>query len=136
MLVLERNLSTEKDELSESLLQFVQEMFFLRTGRRFDLSEPVGRERYYLTICLVLLRVMKCETNRLIINVPPRYGKTELLIHFVAWALAQFPDSNFLYVSYSLGLAKKQTKTIREIISMKEFQDVFDVTMSDDTSAQ
>ena len=76
------------------------------------------------------------ETNRLIINVPPRYGKTELLIHFVAWALAQYPDSNFLYVSYSLGLAKKQTKTIRQIVSQTEFRDIFGVGMSDETSAQ
>lgn len=79
---------------------------------------------------------MKGETNRLVINVPPRYGKTELLIHFVAWALAQYPDSNFLYVSYSLGLAKKQTKTIRQIVSMNEYRDIFEVALSGDTSAQ
>ncbi len=82
------------------------------------------------------MRVMTGETKRLIINVPPRYGKTELLIHFVAWALAQHPDSNFLYVSYSLGLAKKQSKTIRQIVAMNEFRDIFQVGLSDDTSAQ
>lgn len=79
---------------------------------------------------------MKGETKRLIINVPPRFGKTELLIHFVAWALAQYPDSNFLYVSYSLGLAKKQTKTVRQIVGMREFRDIFGFGISEDTSAQ
>lgn len=79
---------------------------------------------------------MRGETNRLIINVPPRYGKTELLIHFVAWALSQYPDSNFLYVSYSLGLAKKQSKTIRQIVAMNEYKDTFKVSLSGDTSAQ
>lgn len=133
---MERNLTEEKDKLLASLMKFTQDFFFLRTGRRFDLSEPVGRESHYITICRALHRIMKGETTRLIINVPPRYGKTELLIHFVAWALAQFPDSNFLYVSYSLGLAKKQTKTIRQIVSMNEYRDTFGIQMSDDTSAQ
>jgi predicted phage terminase large subunit-like protein len=61
---------------------------------------------------------------------------TELLINFVAWALAQYPDSNFLYVSYSLGLAKKQTKTIRQIVGMLEYRDLFGLGVSGDTSAQ
>ncbi len=100
------------------------------------MSDPVGRESHYITICRALTRVMLGETRRLIINVPPRYGKTELLIHFVAWALAQFDDCNFLYVSYSLGLAKKQTKTVRQIVSMNEFRDTFGVGLSDETSAQ
>lgn len=133
---MERNLLKEREELSSSLLAFTQEFYYLRTARRFELSDPVGRESHYITICKALIRVMKGETKRLIINVPPRYGKTELVIHFVAWALAQFPDSNFLYVSYSLGLAKKQTKTIRQIMSMNEFKDIFQIGMSDETSAQ
>jgi predicted phage terminase large subunit-like protein len=133
---LEKDLSTEKDRLSRSLMGFTQDFYYLRTGRRFELSEPDGRESHYITICKALVRVIKGETKRLIINVPPRYGKTELVIHFIAWALAQYPDSNFLYVSYSLGLAKKQTKTIRQIVSMNEFRDIFGVGMSDETSAQ
>lgn len=133
---LERNLNAEREELSLSLLKFVKYFYFLRTGRRFDLSSPVGRESHYLTICRALIRVMKGECRRLIINVPPRYGKTEILIHFVAWAMAQFPDCNFLYVSYSVGLAKKQTKTIRQILNMPEYRDIFGVWMSNDSMAQ
>lgn len=130
------NLSQERDRLHKSLLEFTQTFYYLRTGRKFELSHPVGRESHYITICRALVRVMKGETTRLIINVPPRYGKTELIINFVAWAISQFPDSNFLYVSYSLGLAKKQTKTIRQIIGMQEFSDLFGVSISEDTSAQ
>ncbi len=136
MLGLERNLNAERDRLCGSLLKFTQDFYSIRTGRKFELSYPVGRESHYITICRALHKVMRGETTRLIINVPPRYGKTELLIHFVAWALAQYPDSNFLYVSYSLGLAKKQTKTIRQIVSLNEFRDLFDIGLSDDTSAQ
>lgn len=132
----ERNLHAERDALYASLLRFTQQFFFVRTGRKFELSSPDGRESHYITICKALMKVMRGETTRLIINVPPRYGKTELVINFIAWALAQYPDSNFLYVSYSLGLAKKQTKTIRQIVSMNEYRDLFAVGLSGDTSAQ
>lgn len=50
--------------------------------------------------------------------------------------MAQYPDSNFMYVSYSLGLAKKQTKTIRQIIAMQEYRDLFGVQMQSDSMAQ
>lgn len=132
---MERNLLKEKEALSASLLKFTQYFFYLRTGRKFALSEPIGRESHYITICRALHRVMKGEVTRLIINVPPRYGKTELLIHFIAWAMADFPDSNFLYVSYSLGLAKKQTKTVKQIMQMNEYRDTFNFGISDETSA-
>jgi len=132
----ERNLLEERAQLYSSLLEFTNYFFAIRTGRKFELSQPEGRESHYITICRALMKVMKGETKRLIINVPPRYGKTELLIHFVAWALSQYPDSNFLYVSYSLGLAKKQTKTIRSIVSTKEYRDIFEVGISGETSAQ
>lgn len=129
-------ISQEAESLQASLLKFTQYFYYLRTGRKFQLSTPVGRESHYLTICRALTRVIKGECPRLIINIAPRYGKTELLINFVAWALSQFADSNFLYVSYSLGLAKKQTKTIRQIVALREYQDLFGVTLSEDTSAQ
>lgn len=126
----------EKYKLQGSLLEFTQIFYRLRTGRMFTLSEPSGRESHYLTICKALVKVLDGETNRLIINVPPRYGKTELLIHFIAWAICNYPDSNFIYVSYSHSLAKKQTQTIREIITLPHYRKMFDVELKDDTQAK
>ena len=123
-------------KLIDSRLYFTQIFYFLRTGRKFELTYPPGRESHIITICKALTRIINGETKRLIINVPPRYGKTELLIHFVAWSLAQFKDSNYLYVSYSHSLAKKQTQTIRNIITMKEYGDLFNVKLRDDQSAK
>ena len=48
---LERNLNAEKEALSRSLLKFTQNFYTLRTGRKFELSNPVGRESHYITIC-------------------------------------------------------------------------------------
>ena len=122
--------------LAGSLLEFTRTFYKLRNNREFKLSLPIGRESHYITICRALTKVFDGETKRLIINIPPRYGKTELVIHFVAWSMGIFPDSNFLYVSYGHGLAKKQTQIIREIITRKEYQEVFNVRLKDDTQAK
>lgn len=64
-----------KNRLLTSLLEFTQDFYYLRTGRRFELSNPIGRESHYITICKELVKVIQGETKKLIINVPPRYGK-------------------------------------------------------------
>jgi hypothetical protein len=125
-----------KYELAGSLLNFTQTFYRLRCHRLFELSEPIGRESHYITIARALTKVIDGEISRLIINVPPRFGKTELLIHFVAWAMAIHPDSNFLYVSYNLDLAMKQTSTIKNIIEMKQYKDIFGVKLSQDTRSK
>lgn len=126
----------EKAKLLGSLLLFTQVFYEKRTGRPFELSYPAGRESHYITICRALMKVFRGETKRLIINVPPRYGKTELLINFVPWCLARYPDSNFLYISYAHSLAKKQTQTIKQIIEMPHYRKVFGVELKDDASAK
>lgn len=125
-----------RNELLSSLLEFTRTFYLLRTGRKFELSKPLGRESHYISICRALVKVITGETKRLIINVPPRHAKTELLIHFVSWAMAQFPDSNFIYVSYSLSLAKRQTQTIRQIMQMPQYRDIFDVNLKEDSAAK
>lgn len=126
----------EKSKLLGSLKYFTEIFYKLRTGRFFDISYPINRESHFISIFRELVKVFNGETSRLIINVPPRYGKTESLIHFVAWALANYPQSNFIYVSYSHSLAKKQTQTIREIINLPHYRNMFDVKLKDDTQAK
>lgn len=119
-----------------SLLAFTQVFYKLRTGREFDLSQPISRESHHITICKALTQAFNEELLKLIINIAPRYGKTELLIHFVAWALAHYPDSQFIYTSYSHSLAKKQTQTIRSIMQLPIYKYLFNVGISEATSAK
>ncbi len=126
----------EKAKLLGSLLLFTQVFYKLRTGRDFEISKPPSRESHYISICKALVKVFRGETKRLIINVPPRYGKTELIIQFVAWCYAHYADCNFLYVSYALILAKKQTQTIKQIMEMPHFRKLFGVQLSQDTTAK
>src|SRR6185369_392396 len=98
-MIIER-LRPHRIKMFESFLYFTQAMYKLRTGREFEISTPAGRESHYVTISRELIEVMKGNNQNLVINIAPRYGKTEMIINFIAWAMAQYPDSNFMYISY------------------------------------
>lgn len=119
-----------------SLLFFTKTFFKLRTGRDFRVSNPMGRESHHVQISRELTKVFDGKISNLNINIFPRSGKTELIIHFIAWAIANYPDSNFIYASYSHFLATKATQTIREIISMPYYRKLFGISISDTSSAK
>lgn len=125
-----------KAEYWGSLLLFTQVFYKLRSGHEFKLSEPICREPHVITLCRALTEVLEGKTKRLIINIPPRYGKSELVIHFIAWALSRYPDSQFLYISYAHMLAKKQTQTIRQIVNLPAYKKLFGIKLSDSSSAK
>jgi len=123
-------------EVLSSHLAFTKVFFELKTGRSFDTPQPIGRQSHYEIISHELEQCFDLSTNRLIINVPPGHAKSTLLIYFIAWALAQYPDSNFIYVSYSAHLAEKHTATIKEIIEMPLYRRLFGVELRKDSQAK
>lgn len=130
------NLELERQRLLGSLLDFTRVFYKLRTGREFKISNPVSREPHVITVTRELEKLFKLETNRLIINIPPGHGKSELMIHFVAWAFAHYPDCAFIYVSYSHELAAKHTYTIKQIMQMPHYKRLFGVEIKRDSSAK
>jgi hypothetical protein len=119
-----------------SLLLFTRFFFKLRTNREFHIQEPVAREPRQITICRELTNVLLGETANLLINIHPGSSKSELCIHFVAWALARYPDCNFLYISYSKELAEKHTHTIKRILELPAYQQLFNVQIRNDSAAK
>lgn len=85
-----------------------------------------------------LERVVLGDITRLIINMPPRSGKTELaVISFISWCMGNFPDSEFIHASYSKRLAAANTYSIRAVMQNETYQSIFDHTsMSDDSKAR
>lgn len=47
---------------------------------------------------------------RACVSVPPRHGKTELLIHAVPWWLSRHPEDTLAYISYSGDFANAKAK--------------------------
>lgn len=125
-----------KAKLLGSLLIFTQVFYKLRTGREFIISNPNGRESHHISISRVLTKTAHHKNKRLLIACPPRYGKTEFAIHYIAWMLAHYPDSNFLYVSYSHSLAKRQTQIIRQIVGLPQYRNWFGVNISKESKAK
>lgn len=121
----------KKARLLGSLLLFTQYFYEKRTGRQYELSNPVSQESHYIQMARFLTNTVKNpDYFRSLINIPPRYGKTEMLIHYVAWTLARYPSSNYLYVSFAKSVAEKQTRIIREIVTMPDYQNLFGFGLS------
>lgn len=102
------------------LLAFTKQMFRARKGA--ELKDNWHQE----AICNALERVVIGKTKRLIINIPPRSGKTELaVINFIAWCMGNFPDSEFIHASYSKRLATNNTYNARAIMQHDAYREIF-----------
>lgn len=135
-------LNADKDqlasELRSSLLAFTEFFYPILTGRQFIVSRPLGRESHHITICRALTSAARLEIpdHRLLINVSPGSGKSTMLAMWVAWTLAKWPDSRFLYISYSKVLAAKHTETIKRIMQLAQYNYLFDVKIRHDSKAR
>jgi len=129
-------LKSHRIKMYSSFLYFTQCMYKIRTSREFEISNPNGRESHYHTIGHTFVEIVKGNLQNVVINVPPRYGKTEMAIHFVAWTMAQWPDSNYIYTSYSHDLAAKQTATVKSIITLRDYRNLFNVHLKENSQAK
>jgi len=84
------------------------------------------RAKHHKIVCDALMRVFRGETRRLIINIPPRYSKTELaVVNFIAWALGRVPDAEFIHTSYASPLAMKNSVATRELVQHEGYREIF-----------
>lgn len=70
-------------------------------------------------------RIEQGKLKRLIINIPPGHGKSNLAKLFVAWALGRNPKRRIIYSSYSDDKASEVTGAIRDIIESNITKDIF-----------
>ena len=93
--------------------------FHEENGRKFNVGE------HHKRIAAALDRVFRGETTRLIINCPPRYSKTEMLIAFVKKGLAINPASKYIMLSYSANLALDNSERIKDAVASDWYKDLF-----------
>lgn len=123
-------------DLQSSFFLFIRTFYPLLTARPLIIPCPPGRENHIVTISRELVKVARLETNKLVINVPPGHGKSTLLSMWVAWTMCKYPDSRFLYISYSQTLAATHTDVIRRIMMLREYKELFDVELRADSKAK
>ena len=121
---------TEARRLLSDPLLFTQYMFKMN-GREFVVSD------HHIQINEVLKRVLTLDLTRVIINMPPRYTKTELAVkNFMAVGLALNPKSKFIHLSYSDKLALDNSKEVRDIVKSDYYQKLFGIKLKKDTDAK
>lgn len=107
--------------LLSGTLNFARYTYRAETDRQFIVA------RHHRLICEALDRVLAGETRHLIINIAPRYGKTELAVRrFIAMGLAVNPRSKFIHLSYSGNLAKASSIAIKDTVKSETFRRHFE----------
>lgn len=108
-------------ELARHDFYFFTRWMFLQRRNYTWLRGP-----HHKLICDTLMRVYEGEITRLVINIAPRYSKTELaIVNFIAWTLGRAPDSEFIHTSYSDTLATMNAFGARELVQHPAYQEIF-----------
>ncbi len=124
-------LERERRRARDDFYSFVRWMFFQRKHFHW-LAAP-----HHQRICEALDRVYQGEIKRLIINVPPRYSKTELVLNWLAWCLGRAPDAEFILTSYAAQLAINNSWIARELVQHEEYRAIFpDTQLRSDSAAK
>jgi predicted phage terminase large subunit-like protein len=80
--------------------------------------------------------VERGEIDRLMINMPPRHGKSELASRrFPAWYLGRHPEHSIIAASYNSDLATDFGRQVRNILQTDEYRALFDTALADDSRA-
>lgn len=132
--------SIDDSELTKLLyadfLTFARFFFKRKTGREFKLSCPDSNESHFISVARELTDIFHLKNKRLSINIPPGWGKSELCKAFVAWAMAYYPDSKFMYISHSFELATLHTASIKQTMTMPLYKRLFGIEIRRDSSAK
>lgn len=117
--------------LQRSQLDFTRYFFKEREGIEF-LEAP-----FHPVMCSALDAVMRGQINRLIINIPPGYGKTEnAVVNFVARGFALNPRCRFIHLSYGDKLALDNSSKVRDLVRSEAYQELWPREFKEDSDAK
>ena len=120
-----------KQKCEDSLLFFTRYIFKENTGKKFEAA------KFHHTLANTLEQVYNGEIKRLIINIPPRYGKTEIAVKmYIAWVLSKKPAAKFIHLSYSDSLALDNSSMTKEYINSDAFRCIWDINLKKDSQSQ
>lgn len=95
--------------------------FEMLTPAWFAHSASNGRWRFPEHLRRLDCALADCATGRirrLIVNMPPRHGKSEFVSkYFPAWYLIRNPDKRIILTGYSTGFAEAWGRSVRDLIA-------------------
>lgn len=118
----------QKELLVRALAKQDLKTFLLLKWERFN-KKPFLDSWHYDYLCKILQNTLPTSPNqikRLMLNMPPSYGKTEIIARcFIAWALGVDRTRKFIYISYSDDLCKKINTEIRALMKSNFWKLIF-----------
>lgn len=123
-----RDIDVKKTWVLSSTLNFTRYFFKENFGKKFIIGD------HHKVIGDALDKVIRGETKRLIINIAPRYGKTEMAVKgFIAYGLALNPASKFIHLSYSSDLAMDNSREVQDTVRSEAFQELFEAELASES---
>lgn len=118
-----------KQFLQYSFTSFIQFFHYLRRGEYF-IIKPFHKE-----LIKDLEDIASGNQINLLIEMPPRSGKSEIINYFIAWTYTLNPFCNNIYTCYNDELVGKFSKTMKEVVEKPEYKKIFSLEISDNTAA-
>ena len=82
--------------------------------------------KHHRALAKVLEKVEKGHIPRLIVSMPPRHGKSELVSRrFVPWVQGRDPYRNVIFATYNEDFAKDFGADVRNIMTLPQYKHVF-----------
>lgn len=115
-----KQLKVAKVKCKKSLLFHTRYFFKERLKKKFIVA------KHHELIAEKLEKVISGEITKLIINVAPRYSKTELCVkNLIAHCLSLNPSAKFIHLSYADDLALDNSEEIKDTVLSDEYQLIF-----------
>lgn len=115
-----RELERRHKDKQDSLISYMEYFF------EHELKKDFVSNWHYKVIAKELEELRDGVTKKLIINVPPRTGKTELITKcFPAWLLWHQPDHKFIVSGYSSTLTKNFSSQARDYYQSNTYKRLF-----------
>lgn len=131
MLITDQNKYYIREKLLSDFLLYTRFFFKLRTGYSWI------DNWHFDEIAKLLVKVFMGEENRVIINMPPQCGKTEMVIvNFISWCIAHNPACKFIILSSSDKIVLDNSMKIRDLVTLEEYGKIFDVHLRKDSKSK
>ena len=104
------------ERLSQSFGLFAQHCFYEKNKKKFNVKP------FHLELFSVFQDVYEGRIKRLIINIPPRHGKSELAALFQAYVFFNNASANNMLVCYSKELQVSKSKLVKSYVISQLFK--------------
>ncbi|HVL74109.1 MAG TPA: hypothetical protein VM434_19730 [Beijerinckiaceae bacterium] len=117
---------SDRSALLRAILRQDLASFLAKSFGTLEPGSPYLDNWHVHAIAHQLMRVHRGEVKRLVINVPPRSGKSILVtVGFTAWLLGHDPRKRVMAISYANELARKHAADFRSVVGTEWYRRLF-----------